>query len=207
MDASQLLACGISHDAAEAWSGPLTAAAQVFGIEDGLQTAHWIGQMMVECNRFTVFEENLNYSADSLVRMWPNRVSRLVANRIGRIDGRQRADQRAIANLVYANRFGNGPPESGDGWKFAGKGPKQLTFHDNYLACGDAIGYDLVGDPRKILDPEFGALSAAWFWSSRNLGPLADADDVLAITHKINGGENGLKERIAFTATAKEVFA
>ncbi len=101
-----------------------------------------------------------------------------------------------IANVVYASRMGNGPTESGEGWKFRGRGLKQLTGRDNYTRCGQALGLDLVADPDLLLQPEGAALSAAWFWSVNKCGALADADDFVGLTKRINGGTIGLEDRI-----------
>ena len=100
-----------------------------------------------------------------------------------------------IANMVYSKRMGNGPAESGEGWKYRGRGLKQLTGKDNYTRCGQALELDLVANPDLLLEPEGAALSAAWFWSVNKCGPLADADDFVGLTKKINGGTIGLADR------------
>jgi putative chitinase len=93
--------------------------------------------------------------------------------------------------------MGNGPPQSGEGWKYRGRGAKQLTGKDNYKRCGDALGVDLVANPDLLLEPMYAARSAGWFWKTNNLSPLADASDIKGMTKKINGGFIGLEARQA----------
>ncbi|GAB7214727.1 hypothetical protein OS42_13380 [Dickeya oryzae] len=103
--------------------------------------------------------------------------------------------QRAIANLAYAGRLGNKSPD--DGWKFRGRGLIQLTGLDNYLACGRALGIDLITAPELLESPQYAALSACWFWSENRLNSLADIGDIVKITRRINAGMAGLAERQA----------
>ena len=100
-----------------------------------------------------------------------------------------------IANLVYSARMGNGPAESGEGWKFRGRGLKQLTGKDNYTRCGNALGLDLVSNPDMLLEPMAAARSAGWFWKANNLSSFADVGDIKGMTKKINGGFIGLEDR------------
>jgi putative chitinase len=102
-----------------------------------------------------------------------------------------------IANMVYSSRMGNGPPQSGEGWKYRGRGLKQLTGKDNYKRCGDALNLDLVNNPDLLLEPMPAARSAGWFWKVNTLSPLADASDIKGMTKKINGGFIGLEARQA----------
>ena len=102
-----------------------------------------------------------------------------------------------IANLVYSGRMGNGPAESGEGWKFRGRGLKQLTGKFNYTKCSEALGVDLVGNPDLLLEPTYAARSAGWFWKTNNLSSFADNNDILGMTKKINGGTIGLADRQA----------
>jgi putative chitinase len=91
--------------------------------------------------------------------------------------------------------MGNGPPQSGEGWKYRGRGAKQLTGKDNYKRCGEALGIDLVGNPDLLLEPLYAARSAGWFWKVNNLASFADAEDIKGMTKKINGGFIGLEAR------------
>lgn len=150
--------------------------------------------------------ENLNYKAATLAACWPNRFAVLgadkkpVKDKAGKMTPTAVANSIAgkpelIANMVYSSRMGNGPAESGEGWKYRGRGLKQLTGKDNYTRCGAALGIDLVGNPDQLLEPEGAAMSAAWFWSVNKCGALADADDFVGLTKKINGGVIGLPDR------------
>jgi putative chitinase len=100
-----------------------------------------------------------------------------------------------IANMVYSSRMGNGPPQSGEGWKYRGRGAKQLTGKDNYKRCGEALSVDLLGNPDLLLEPLYAARSAGWFWRVNNLAPLADEGNIKEMTKKINGGYIGLEAR------------
>jgi len=98
--------------------------------------------------------------------------------------------------------MGNGDEASGEGWKYRGRGLKQLTGKDNYTAFSKAIGTDFVADPDLLLQPVNAALSAGWFWSANNLNALADNGDVPGMTKRINGGTIGLEQRQALYAKA-----
>jgi putative chitinase len=208
MTPEQLVQCGVSSAQALRFAPLLTAAADRFGIEPGIARAYWLAQLLHESQRLTVFQENLNYSAKALFAKFGHRISKETAYRIGRIDGKQRADQRAIANHIYANRFGNGAPESGDGWSFRGKGPIQLTFRLNYRATGKAIKVDIEANPGLVsADPQVGCLVAAHYWASRDLDDLAKEGDLESVTKAINGGLTGLQDRRDLTAICIPVFA
>jgi putative chitinase len=110
---------------------------------------------------------------------------------------------------TLAKRLGNTPEADGDGQKYRGRGLIQITGYDNYLACSKALFGDarLLRTPELLEQAEWAAKSAAWFWSSRNLNALADAGEFNAITRRINGGLNGLAERLTFYNTALKVLA
>lgn len=107
-----------------------------------------------------------------------------------------------------AKRLGNTPEADGDGQKYRGRGLIQITGHDNYLACSKALFGDdrLLRTPELLEQAEWACKSAAWFWSSRNLNALADVGDIDGITRRINGGLNGLAERLEFYGRAKQVL-
>ncbi|WP_192456562.1 glycoside hydrolase family 19 protein [Musicola keenii] len=171
------------------------------GINTSLRFAHFIAQIAHESAELRARSENLNYSAKGL---------RAVFGRYFTTD--QMAEQyarkpEAIANVVYANRLGNGATESGDGWAFRGRGLIQLTGRDNYRTCGEAIGQKLTDDPDLIgQKPEISVAVAIWFWNRNQLNVLADQDDLNAITRRINGGLNGLEDRKAYLEKAKRLF-
>jgi putative chitinase len=110
---------------------------------------------------------------------------------------------------ALAKRLGNTPEADGDGQKYRGRGLIQITGRDNYLACSKALFGDnrLLSTPELLEQAEWACKSAAWFWNSRNLNALADAGDMSGITKRINGGFNGLAERLAFYERAKKVLA
>lgn len=187
---------------ASVWHPLIEQSAQRWQIDSRRRMAGFLAQMTHESARFTKFTESLDYSVDGLVRTWPTRFAvdpraatktpNSVALRIGRTSNR-RADQRSIANAVYGNRFGN-VIGTDDGWKYRGRGPKQITFHDNYLACGRAIGVDLVTDPDLLLLPQYGAEAAAWYWGTHGCNILIDRGDYMGVTRAINGGLNGFED-------------
>jgi putative chitinase len=179
------------------------ALAQVFndtfdrwGISSVKQQAAFIGQCGHECGNFTKLEENLNYAADRLMKIWPKRFPTMeVAQPYHR-------NPRKIANKVYSNRMGNRDEASDDGWRFRGSGWLQLTGHDNFFHAGKALGVDLVMKPDLVRTPEYAALTAGWFWSTQKLNGLAEYGHYEQLTKKINGGTIGLADRIHHTEQA-----
>lgn len=169
-----------------------------FEINTPLRLAHFIAQIAHESGSFKYKSENLNYSAKAL---------RAVFGKY--FDTDAMAEQHArkpeqIANIVYANRMGNGDPESGDGWLYRGRGLIQLTGKENYARCAEAIGVDCENQPDLLCDDAAAAVAAAcWYWQSRKLNDLADSDDIKGITRKINGGYHGLEDREAFYQRAR----
>jgi putative chitinase len=193
---SQLLAMGIEGK----WLEPLKETFEKYNIDTPQRQACFIGQCMHESNGFKTLTENLNYSARGLMATWPSRFpNEEVANQYAR-------NSEKIANRVYGGRMGNGPEETGEGWKYRGRGIKQLTGKDNYERCGSGMGVDLVSNPDLLLDPKYAALSAGWFWNKHNLNDLADKNDIETMTKRINGGLLGLDARKAAIAKAKSVL-
>lgn len=168
------------------WYKPLVAAMGRFGIKTDLQQAHFLAQIGHESGGFTRLVENLNYGSLGLLKTWPSRFDEESAARMAR-------KPELIANHVYGGRLGNTEP--GDGWRYRGRGLIQLTGKANYAEAAEAIGMPLVEQPELLEQPEAAALSAAWYWASRNLNTLADRDDVVTITKRINGGTHGIDDR------------
>jgi putative chitinase len=110
------------------------------------------------------------------------------------------------AQVRYEGRADLGNTQQGDGFKFRGRGLIQITGRANYAECGEALGIDLIGQPELLEQPEWAAKSAAWFWSTRGLNTLADAGDFERITRRINGGLNGLADRLALCEKARAVL-
>jgi predicted chitinase len=107
---------------------------------------------------------------------------------------------------AYEGRKDLGNTQAGDGPRFKGRGPIQLTGRANYAAAGEALGVDLVSSPQRAADAEVGFRVSAWFWNSRGLNKLADAGDFVGITRRINGGTNGLADREKFHARALAIL-
>ena len=110
------------------------------------------------------------------------------------------------SGAAYEGRRDLGNTQPGDGRRYKGRGPIQLTGRANYRAAGEALGLDLEGDPEQAARPDVGFRTAGWFWNSRDLSPLADAGDFREITHRVNGGYNGMADREKYYATAKRAL-
>ncbi|MDP9528477.1 glycoside hydrolase family 19 protein [Pseudomonas protegens] len=181
----------------------LNAAMARFKIDSPVRMAAFIAQVGHESGQLTRMIENLNYSADRLRAIWPNRFDAALAAQVAR-----KPEQ--IANTVYAGRMGN--TLAGDGWKYRGRGLIQLTGANNYRAAGAALGLDLVNHPELVEQPEAAALVAGWFWQSNGLNELADAGRFQDIGSIINTGRvgrvpHGASERKALYDLAVRVLA
>ncbi|WP_449102547.1 glycoside hydrolase family 19 protein [Pseudomonas extremaustralis] len=176
----------------------LNTAMNRYGIVGTPRAAAFIAQVGHESGQLTRLVENLNYSADGLMKTWPSRFDLVRATACAR-----KPEQ--IANVVYADRMGNAGP--GDGWKYRGRGLIQVTGKTNYAACGEALGLDLINQPELLERPQYAAMSAAWFWSANGLNTLADAGDLTKITRRINGGLTGQADRQALYDKALKVLA
>jgi len=182
------------------WVDPLNTTFRQFEITTPVEQASFIGQCAHECGNFRVLEENLNYKAATLMRLWPKRFPTLeIANQYA-------GNPKKIANMVYANRMGNRDESSGDGYRFRGRGCIQTTGHANYYHAGQAIGVDFVMDPDLVATPLYAALTAGFFWATHKLNPKATARDFLGMTKVINGGIIGLDDRVAQINTALNVL-
>jgi putative chitinase len=176
----------------------ISTAAAEWHIDTPKRLAHWLGQLSIESRGFTRFVENLNYSAERLMAVWPHRFPDLALAR------RYEHRPDALANFVYAGRLGN--THADDGSMFRGRGLIQLTGRANYRRYGDLLGLDLIANPARAAEPDVAPRLAAAFWSEHGLNPLADADDVRAITRAINGGEVGLEARAEAVRLAKSIL-
>ena len=172
------------------WVDALNETFTRFNIDTPNQQAAFIGQCSHECGNFKVLEENLNYRAATLMKLWPKRFPTLeFANQYG-------GNAKKIANSVYSNRMGNRDEASGDGYRFRGRGCIQLTGHANYFHAGKALGVDFVMEPELVRTPRYAAQTAGWFWQTHKLNQTADGRDFVSMTKKINGGTIGLDDRI-----------
>jgi putative chitinase len=173
----------------EKWVDPLNETFQRFDISTPLRQAAFIGQLSHECGNFRMLEENLNYRAEALQKLWPKRFDAAKAQACAR-------NPKAIATAVYSNRMGNRDEASGDAWRFIGRGCIQLTGSSNYFHAGKALGVDLIMQPELVATPQYAALTAGWFWDTHKLNQYADSQDYKTMTKKINGGFIGLDDRI-----------
>lgn len=184
----------------EQWVDALNETFERFGIVTPAQQASFIGQCGHECGNFKVLEENLNYRAETLMKLWKSRFPTLeIANEYAR-------NPKKIANKVYASRMGNRDESSGDGFRFRGRGCIQLTGHANYFHAGKACGEDFVMNPDLVATPKYAAMTAGWFWSTHKLNQYADARDYVSMTKKINGGTIGLNDRVKHISHALEIL-
>lgn len=185
------------------WASILPAIGAEFGIDTRIRFAMWLAQCAHESNQLNAAtgRENMSYSAAGLVATFHKYFPTLEA---AALYARQ---PEKIACVVYANRLGNGPVESNDGWTYRGGGMIQLTGRANYVAAGKALGLNLVGFPRLIEQPKNSARVAGWFWKTHGCNELADAGDFEKITETINGPRKlGLAERTAYLNKLLEVM-
>lgn len=168
----------------------LNAAAAYALINTPMRWAMFLAQLRAESN-FRSRTESLNYSAESILRVWPNRFKTLEdAQSVAR-------NEEALAARVYDNRkdLGNGP---GEGFLFRGRGIIQITGKANYTAAGDALGLDLVTDPDVANEPNIAAQIAGWYWRNRKINGPADRGDIERATQLVNGGQTNIDERTQY---------
>jgi len=173
---------------ADKWLIPLEFTCEKFDINTPERVAGFLAQIGHESGGFRFTSENLNYRADALTRVWPSRFPPGVAESYA-------MQPEKIANRAYADRMGNGDEASGDGWKYRGRGLIQLTGKDNYAAFSLDADNEALVNPDLVAEPELAALSAGWFWKKNGLNALADNQDIVGMTRRINGGTNGLDDR------------
>jgi putative chitinase len=160
-------------------------------IDTNERIAAFIAQSAVESQCFTHLHENLNYRAESLLKLWPKHFTVSQANECAH-------NPEKIANRAYANRNGNGDETSGDGYKYRGRGLLQITGKANYALCSQYMYGDdtLVQQPELLeTDMDVAVSSALWFWSTHKLNNHVDANNFKMVTQKINGGQTGAAER------------
>jgi len=183
----------------EHWYKALSEALPDYDINSPQRVASFLAQCGHESGGFTAIKENLNYKAESLVRVWPKYFNASNANDYAH-------NQEKIANRAYANRMGNGDEASGDGYRFCGRGLIQLTGRSNYQAFADSIQEDINNLPDYLATFEGCVQSACWFWEANNLNQYADNYDLLTMTKKINGGTLGLDDRTARYKKALQIM-
>ncbi|AKJ28853.1 glycoside hydrolase family 19 protein [Caldimonas brevitalea] len=187
----RLVAAGIAPAPAAAFAAPLEGACRRFGITSRQRLAAFVAQAAHESNGFERLEEDLRYtSAARVCKVFRGRVKTLAQA------GPLLRNPRALANVVYSNRLGNGDVASDDGWRYRGRGLFQLTGRANYMAAEDAIGRPYKASPELVAEPVDAALTAAWFWAAGGMNDLADRGRFDDITRRVNGAAMlGSKER------------
>ena len=183
------------------WADPLNETFERFGILTPRQQAAFIGQCGHESGNFRVLEENLNYRAATLLKLFPRTPKRTWGFTPEEAAAYEKQPKK-IANRIYGNRMSNRDEASGDGWRFRGRGILQLTGSANYYHAGKGLGVDFIMEPDLVATPQYAALTAGWFWNTQKLNALAEAGNNLALTKKINGGTIGLDDRIKHTDQA-----
>jgi len=202
LDRLRAFAGRASEDTLEALNDSLDRVLAEFDInKNARRLSHFLAQLSHESAGFTAVEENLNYSADAL---W--NVFRKYFSSEDEAEAFARQPER-IANRVYANRMGNGPEESGDGYRYRGRGFIQLTGKNNYARYGSLLGLPLVQNPELAAVPENALKIAAAYWQENGLNKLADDNNLKAITKRINGGYNGLQHRIEEFKKAASIWS
>jgi putative chitinase len=184
-----MLHCITTPELADRWVEALNETCEEFAIDTPFRIAGFLSNVAHESAGFKFVKENLNYSAASLMRVWPSRFPNL------EVAQRYAMQPEKIANRAYADRMGNGDEASGDGAKFLGRGLIQLTGKNNYVAYSLACDNEALQHPEIVEQPKYAAESAGWFWNVNRLNTLADAQDVGGMCRRINGGYNGLDDR------------
>lgn len=182
------------------WLVALLLEAPNFEIDTPNEESSFLSMIGQETGGLTVFQENLSYSAERLVQVWPRRFT---LNKLGGTlktalprDAYEYAhNPHALAEFVYGGRMGNGPEGCGDGWKYRGKGPPMLTGRNNYTRAQNELGIPLLAEPDLMLVPETGSRVACWFWKAGGFDAVDDDNDVRAETRMFQGGEEGLAQR------------
>ena len=175
------------------WYNALVAILPEYEIETPHRVAAFLAQCAHESGNFRFIKENLNYRWQSLRKVFPKYFPNdEIAQRYAAMPNRQEA----IANRIYANRMGNGPEESGDGFRYCGRGLIQLTGKENYSWFAASLEMPVEEVPEYLGTFEGAVQSACWFWEQNNLNQWADKGDILTLTKRINGGTIGLEDRI-----------
>jgi putative chitinase len=179
------------------WVEPTRAACVRWGIDTIREVASFLANINVESAGLTRLTENLNYAVEALIKKFGrHRISEAEARKFGR-SALHPADQEALANILYGGEWGAlnlGNTQPGDGWRFKGYGPKQLTGRSNQTLFGQAMGLTVDQVPAYVRTPEGGMMSAGWFWKSHNLDAKAATPGIEDDRVAINGGLFGVEE-------------
>lgn len=177
----------------EYWHSALAQLLPDYEINTKERIAGFIAQCAHESGNFMVLKENLNYRWESLRKIFPKYFPN---DQLAKEYASKPNKQEAIANRIYANRMGNGPEESGDGWRYCGRGLIQLTGKDNYTWFAASLEITPEEAAEYLMTFEGAAQSACWFWETNKLNQWADKGDLITLTKRINGGTIGLEDRI-----------
>jgi len=185
------------------WYEALNEILPEYEINTPGRVAAFMAQCAHESGNFRVLKENLNYKAPSLRKIFPKYFTddAIAAHYAGLPN-----KQEAIANRIYANRMGNGPEESGDGFRYCGRGLIQLTGKENYTWFAASLDIPVEEASEYLQTFEGAVQSACWFWETNNLNQWADKGDILTLTKRINGGTIGLEDRIKHYNHALHIF-
>jgi putative chitinase len=176
----------------EQWHNALEQLLPEYEINTPQRIAAFIAQCAHESGGFTALKENLNYKAATLRKIFPKYFpDEDTAQHYANLPNKQQA----IANKVYANRMGNGDENSGDGFRYCGRGLIQLTGKDNYTWFAASLSIPVEEASEYLQTFEGAAQSACWFWETNKLNQWADAGDIVTLTKRINGGTIGLEDR------------
>lgn len=196
---AELYAPTLAHTCAP-FVDPINAAMAKYAIATVNQRAAFLATIGVESQRLTHLSENLNYSAEALLRVWPSHFNPVLARAYEHQPVK-------IANRAYSGRIGNGDEASGDGWTYRGAGLIQITGKYNHglyaRACGKPVA--MVGD--WLRTPDGAADGAGWFWATNHLNSISAGGDIAAVTRAVNGGLNGLADRTKLFVLAKQLLA
>lgn len=194
---------GVPSSLRELYCTSLTLALERYGMDGHvLREAAFVAQVGHESLGLTRLEENLHYSADRLFSVFPRHFLTLGDARA--VAGR---GPEAVANRVYAGRMGNGTEDSGDGWRYRGRGPLQVTGRAMYATMGEALMLPLRDEPDLLLEIDNGLMAAGEFWRAHGLNRLADKGELELMTHRINGGMAGFADRMDRYVAALKVLA
>jgi putative chitinase len=193
------------HIGAE-WVDALNETFDRFQIDTPMRQASFIGQCGHECGQFRVLEENLNYKAATLLKLFPRTPRRSWGFTPEEAAAYERQPKR-IANRIYSNRMNNRDEASGDGYRFRGRGCIQLTGSANYHHAGRALGVDFIMEPDLVATPKYAAMTAGWFWNTQKINQYADVQDWIGMTKRINGGTIGLDDRIKHIMQALQILS
>jgi len=196
----QLGACIGNNPYLDHWTDALNKILPDYEINTPQRVAAFVAQSAHESGGFTALHENLNYRAVTLRKVFPKYFP------TDEMAAQYAQQPERIANRVYGGRMGNGPEESGDGYRYCGRGLIQLTGKSNYQAFADSIEIPVEQVPEFLQTFEGAIQSACWFWESNNLNQYADSGDILTMTKRINGGTIGLADRQAHYNHALQVF-